>query len=362
MVKKTQKRKLTSYYRSTKRRNTGGSRRTASKKTYRRKSRNRSRRGSSRVLGGNSRKGGKGKLVLGNLRTYIQSYADRAVCSIPAGIATDPIGKRCTWFTTGDASVNGAAGIGLNGIGPCLYMADILERDEQTTAGSAYPVTETKFTIHRSFHEHSLSNMSNGTAMLTIYYCICQRDVINVQNQQSLVTILGDGFFQRGFGAGKGVTNSGVYDASLTPFDSHKFCSYFKVYKTETCNMDPGQTIKRKLIMGPKRINIDHYTTQTAANQSTLTADLNFSHRKGEKILLFKLEGQPANTAGGKMTFTSPAVDMITLCNYSYQAINRQAPIITKANAIGFDGSGDTGYNVQIMEDETGAVVQQVNA
>lgn len=359
------KRKISDYYKSTKKRarRVGGTKTRISyakgRKNYRRKGQRMGR----RTRGGRRKKGSRTKTITGNLRTLTQSIADRVTVPSPVGTAgtTDAFGKKCAYLFSG---VKTGTDYSLGCMTHVINMAALIENDEQSLYITG-ATSETKFVIKDANAKYDFVNMSNGSAKLTIYTCVCQRDIINGQLSTNFISILGDGFYQRGLTAGgRGLSDQGVYDASLTPFDSHKFCSYFKVLKSEICVMDPGSMQTRTIKTGRQQINMEHYTTQSATAQNSLQAGLDYSHRRGQKFLFIKVEGQPANDNGNETTrdlsYTTPAIDMITEVSYTFQAVNRQAPIIAQMTSVGFGVPAASG--VQLMEDETGNVVNQVNA
>lgn len=298
------------------------------------------------------------KVTRGNLRNLTEQVADRVTVTTPAGTAGTPdsLGKACTWYYPGCNSSNFDYGLG------CMYhiiqMSALIEQDEQG-ASFATTLAETEFMVKDSQSKYDFVNCSDAASKLSVYHCTVKRDVINTNSQYDFISMLGDGFYQRGVSQnGRGRGNGGVTDATLTPFHSHKFCSYVHVTKVETLILDPGQTITKFVNTGSYYVNSSHYTTQTAVGQTSATATLDYSHRRGEKFLFVKVEGQPANDATNRLSYTTPAIDVICTLSYTFQSINRQAPVITRLGAVNFSIPG----TIQIMEDETGAVIPQANA
>lgn len=354
------KRKISDYYRSTKKRRSQPRRKVYASHPN---AKHRGRYGKKRRMGRRSRYGRKtktsrSKTTYGNLRNITHQIADRVVVGISSGTAgaADTKGKQCTWLYTGANSPNFDYGLGC--MSHITYMASIAEVDE-SSAFYGQVVPETKYLVKDSQAIYDITNCSDASTKITMYHCTVKRDVINSNSQYNFISLLGDGYFQRGLVAGgRGQANSGVTDATLTPFHSHKFCSYIHVGRTETVILDPGQVCKRAVKTGSYNVNMAHYTTSTTAGQTSGTATLDYSHRRGEKFIFMKIEGQAANDSSNRLTYTSPAVDLITTMSYTFQAINRQAPTITTLQAINFSVPS----TVQIMEDETGAVVPQANA
>lgn len=354
------KRKISDYYRSTKKRRGGPKRKVyASHPNYKHRGRyNTKRRMGRRTRYGRKTKTSRIRTTYGNLRNITQQVADRVIVANSTGTAgnADNIGKRCTWLYSGVNSPNFDYGLGC--MAHITNMASIAEVDENS-AFLGQVVPETKFQVKDSQAQYDITNCSDASSKLTVYHCTVKRDVVNVNSNYNFVSMLGDGYFQRGLiTGGRGQANQGLIDAAYTPFHSHKFCSYVHVGRVETIILDPGQVCKRTVKTGSYSVNMSHYTTSTAVGQTSGTATLDYSHRRGEKFLLIKVEGQAANDSANSLSFTSPAIDMITTLSYTFQAINRQAPTLTTFGAINFK----IPTTVQIMEDETGAVIPQANA
>lgn len=357
------KRKISDYYASRKKRHNTGGRKTGTKtrsRMVRRLGKGRIRKG--RGMGRRSRhsrikKGSHVKTTVGNLRTLTQQIIDRVSVPTHSGTAGTPdnVGKQCTYYYPG---VNQQTSFSLGGVPHCISMASILEVDEASLFVGTNTLSETTYLVKDSQQTYDIVNCSNGAARLTIYYIRCKMDVLNGQSQGNPLATMGDGFFQRFYGQTRGPSNAGIFACDLTPFQSHKFCQYYTVYKQEVVLMDPGSMQTRRLVTGSYPVNMSHYTTQTATGQSSLNATQDYSHRRGEKFLLIKLEGQPANDSAYNLTYTNPAIDVDCRCSYTYQSRNRQAPTLTSLTPINYKLPG----TVQIMEDETGAVVNQVDS
>lgn len=357
------KRKISDYYAQRKRRSYGGSRK-PSKITRKRNIRRRTtlrrtkRRVGSRSRRGYSKKGSRVKVTVGNLRTLTQQIIDKIKVGAPSGTAgtADVQGKRCNYYYPG---VNQSSCYALGGLYHVINMADLIEKDEFSVSNaSGQTVAETTYMVKDSFQDYDIVSCSNAAARMRIYHCYCKMDVINGESQSDIFAVLGDGFYQRGISNNRGGLNLGLTDPSITPFQSHKFCQYFTITKVENVILDPGAMISRRIVTGSYHVNMSHYTTQTTTNQTSLTATKDYSHRKGERFLLIQLEGQPANDSSSNLSYTSPSIDVDCKTSYTYQAMNRQAPILTELTALQYTVPN----GLQIVEDETGAVIAPVNA
>lgn len=371
------KRKITQYYRATKKAKNGvqvrNTRRAAPKNRRRRVTIKRTR----RRIPKKKRKTNT-KTTLGNVKTYLVENAD--ICVVPTasvGGGSDYIGQRCAYFAPGcsTSSTITAPGncLALNGIQAIVNMADIIRKAEQDS-GSPGVTGETKYIIKNSSQVYQLVNQSNSIATITAYYCVAQRDVMadsaSSSPQRDPVFILSDGFYQRGETTGTGLApivgkqNPQLNDTLLSPFDSHRFCSFFKIFKTETYQMDPGMNKSHILKSSNKFINYDHYTQfqNNAYQGGTETYAVQYTHRKGEQFIMFKVTGQPSDFNNEQLTFTSPKIDMITKTHYNFQSISRQQPIIYRDFAVGFQQKATTTTVPTIMVDESGVPATATNA
>lgn len=373
------KRKITQYYRSTKRSKNGVSvpntRRATPKNRRRRRVPSKLR----RTIKRRTKRKSLTKTTYGNIKTYLVENADIAVVPPPAvGGGADFVGQTCAYFATGCSAISSPyiAGncLALNGMAAVVNMADIIRRAEQDS-GSAGPSGETRFMIKNSVQTYQLVNQANSVATVTAYFCLCQRDVQQISSGDSARdprTILGDGFYQRGettasvASPAPGINNPQLSDALLSPYDSHRFCSFFKIYKTQTVQMDPGMNKSFILKSNSKFINYDHYTQFTSlqinGGGTTEASTLQYSHRKGEQFILFKVVGQPSDYANNSPTYTTPKVDMITKTHYNFCAINRQQPIIYRDFAVGFVQRATAGTTATVMVDESGVAAADTKA
>lgn len=307
-----------------------------------------------------------------NTATYTYDYADQ--WAVTAGGNVN--GKQCKYGHVGQFS--STAFPFLLNIGHLAQIADDLQRASVNSFnGNTPPIAlETKFFIKNCFQTHEIVNMSNGHTTLYAYKCVFRQDIsysfngtAGANGYQSPINLLGDGFYQRGVtGLGRGRNNIGCTDCDLSPFDSHKFCSMVKILKTSKHDLDAGQIIKFSITKRrPVYINMDHYYTPNASNQTTfasLTPD--YTHRKGEMFYLFRIEGQPSNgngtgTLSTSIFYTSPKVNMITKTHYNATWLNPTLNRIVNNDANNYLAPVNVGDEV-IMNDENGVKVQETNA
>lgn len=288
---------------------------------------------------------------LGNQQTYVQSYCDSVTVPTRPTSGTDTVGKQCQYIYPG---VGGAFSYPLGGLNNLLRMGVIIANQEAVVAG---PFAETKFMVIDSRQSYHLVNQSNGNAVVTAFYCRGRADLPNTTYYTNLRAIIGDGLQQRGLPGNAG-GNASINDDLFTPFDSHRFCSMFKVTKVQKFTMDPGSNRIFHLKTGAYYFDTARYELQPSATSDPVLAQ-NFSHRRGEIFIIFKFSGQPTDDGAGNLSYTSPKLDLITENHYNFRSINRQTPLITKDTPIGYGTS--TNPNL-IMVDESGMAQTEVRA
>jgi len=280
---------------------------------------------------------------LGNIKTYIQQVADTAIVPIPpvGGFNPDLVGTQCVYIAPGVGNSNSTM-IALMGIPDLTQMAhDVYTTDPISTNNSAAGqfLPSTKFRVLNCNSKYTLINQSNSQICVDMFYIKCRRDIPNSWSFADLHTLLGDGFYQRGYGSSRGAANEGINLASLTPYDSTKFTSLFDIYKTEKHILNCGNTIRRTITNGLRYINWEHYEVPNGAGSG---ANQIYSHIKGEKCILFKITPNPVVNLGpsGQLynSYSEPLVQLSSINHYNYQGVNSQQPKILKAPAIGFTG------------------------
>lgn len=299
-----------------------------------------------------------------NKQSMVFDVAD--VISVPASTPTS--GKTCRYGHVGVSTANFVGN--LLSIPHLGYMGNKALQASAPAYGAtgAYgnaataPYLETKYKILDCYQTTELSNTSLGQITLTAYKCEYRRDTANLSSYTSPLWLLGDGFYQRQTSIGsavpvQGYNNSGVTTDSLSPYDSHKFCSFVRILKQTKIQMGPGQiehfTIKR----GSQMINMDHYVTDTSSitQYPTSIGPYDYSHRKGELFYLFKVTGQVTNdmTNPNLIGASTPKVDMITKTHYNFVCLNPALPTVTEITPVNY-GTLTTNEYVDI---ESGTIV-----
>lgn len=300
----------------------------------------------------------------GNIQTYIQQYADSVQVPVRGTSGLDTFGKPCQYMYPG---VGGQDSYALGGIRNKLRMADVIATQDiaaQNQFGAqvnpSAPLSETKYQILDAYQRYHYVNQSNSIAVMTLYYCIARTDVQFANNETNIRSIIGDGFIQRGLGSTQSGGNFYINDDELTPYDSHRFCSYFKIYKTERVLADPGRNVMRTIKMGTTMVDTARLSFTNVTGTGALPSqNPQYAHVKGEKFILLKVTGQPSDDGGANLSYTSPKIDMITVNHYNYRSVCRQQPLIFKDTAVNF-----TTFTAapQIMVDESGTVQPQTFA
>lgn len=299
-------------------------------------------------------------VVRSNLQTLILDNNDSFAVAVPSGTAgsVNNAGKACIYGFVGCTSQGGIHESGLLDLGHMKQMAISLE------SGQSYNVlnngNETKMSIIDCFQTSELINNSNTIANLTSFKVMCRNDIAQngSNNYQNLYNIIGQGFYQRSFGTTAYGANEGLSDAELSLFDSHKFCSEFKIMAVKQTKLDPGATCKFSITARNKVVNWNHYSTITNLTNGVAGSTLDYSHRRGAMMWIHKLEGTPAVDTAGDQCYSLPKIRMITKTHYNFVQVNPSEPIITKINAAGYSNIGSN--NIQIMNDETGVQSNEV--
>lgn len=327
---------------------------------------------------------------MANKQNYVTSCCDVAVANPPLvggtqmNPAADVTGQTSFYFTVG-TTPNGVSGTTdarpLLDMHDIIKMGDVIRQDQTgtvTAGGTVIPqdnIGETKFYVEDCYQNYQLSNACNSVITLYMYTCQIRRDIINGQSCYNITNLLTQGWSQRDFIIGSKTTGSppGDAPADLTPFDSHKFCSFVKILKTEKVLMDPGTQVNRTIRANQKIINYDHYFTYSslAGSQTTESRSQDYSHRAGAMFILFRMVGQPAVraqttngvTSGTQLgTYTVPKIAMITKTHYTFQSISRQAPKGIREVAQGFYDPYIATDNGLIINDENGTIVNGTQA
>lgn len=321
---------------------------------------------------------------MANKQNYITSCCDVAVANGPyvggtqSQPAADVIGQTSLYFTVG-TTPNGVSGT--TDARPMLDMHDVIRMGDTirtdntgtfTAGGTVLPqdlLGETKFYVESCYQNYQLTNQCNSVITLYMYTCQIRRDIINGQSCYNITNLLTQGWSQRDFIVNPKTTGNppGDAPADLTPFDSHKFCSFVKILKTEKVLMDPGTQVNRTIRASDKIINFDHYFTYTslAGSQTTESRSQDYSHRAGAMFILFRMIGQPSVrqqtvnsvTTGTQLgAYTVPKIAMITKTHYTFQSISRQSPKGIREVAQGFYDPYMATDGGEIINDENGQV------
>nr|USZ80616.1 capsid protein [Sichuan tick-associated circovirus 2] len=288
----------------------------------------------------------------GNILTLDYDNADTR--QVPTGTANQ--GKQCTYLVNGQSAARPLGG--LRDIQDMATLITNLEADN-TNQTSDLRSFETKFVVKNSFQESTIINTSNASVLCVTYMVRCRVDIGTAQPYNDIIQILGDGFFQRGYTTGgNGSGNQGCTDASLSPFDSHKWCSYFQVMKTMKYELEAGATkILRVQTRKPYTLNTAHLFEN---NLYSFPAQFNpvLYHRRGEMFCFTKFEGIPADSSTGQW-YTTPKLDMITKTHYNFAMLAPNPPLINRVAATGYTVPTAT---INIMQEEAGVNQVQTNA
>lgn len=258
---------------------------------------------------------------------------------VPPSLAIS--GKACVYYTPG--RVNGvlAAPAGLGCVNDVLRMADILKLN-QTNQVVPTKTLETKFFISYATQRYTVINQNQGQAFLTAYYLYCRRDIAADFNRQDPITDLGNGFLQRGIGTLQGGANEGIFIERNDPFQSHAFCSSYKVLKVTHHKLHGGQMMNFKINIKNQVINLDRYTRALIGgiDATFYNAFRLLSHRQGERFIMFKFSGQMGGSTivAANVGFTQPELDFRCETEYSIRSIFNTGSYTINDPVVGYTG------------------------
>lgn len=275
---------------------------------------------------------------------YIVSFGD--IEQTPAASATT--GKGVVYFT----------GSGVNSSGTQLLNNQCIDNINRLQA-VAFQIDPTanarnlKWFRVEDVIKYQLINQSNGHANIVAYYCRVRENILSSgQNYFNIINLLDAGFKEN-------AVSDGLVRDEITPFQSLKFCGFIKISKVKKFVMSPGEelslslkTFKVRTIVMQKFFNANGTTTWKATAPD-------YQWIKGNKFILFKLTGQPAdNAVGGGFTFTAPKIDMSTTTRMVYKWVQDDVENILEANAVGITA----GVAPTIMTEETDTVATDTAA
>lgn len=199
-----------------------------------------------------------------------------------------------------------------------------------------------KYHLTKVTARYEYSNMSLATTYLTAYFCKVRHNIPDLSGSYSPLIVLGDGFAANNYNnTGTSRGQLGLTDSELTPFQSSRFCSLFKIYKVKKLKLQGGES-GRLTVKQPRMwtLNMDDIVTQT--NVATMTTfplmARYYSHLKGARFILWRIEGEVTNNDAVKtqITNTSPTVNFITHYHYEFKWMSDTHSNIYTQAAVGF--------------------------
>lgn len=190
-------------------------------------------------------------------------------------------------------------------------------------------------------------NQSNGQAIVYVYTCVARRDIPNSQN--SFYNIMANGLREKLSSNDSALTygyagseDDYMRDDTLGPYDSGKFCSYFKVSSRKIV-MNAGDI---KLCYLNKRgmsiINPAVYSSLASNTATWNTGTTDVICRKGAVFQFFKVTGQPTNDTASRqfLGLTSPDIIFTHDYSFSYRFNAEAGAVNTRFAATGYANVG----------------------
>lgn len=217
---------------------------------------------------------------------------------------------------------------------------------------------------------HTIQNVCNRNVKIIGYKCRARRDIPNigpyVDAVNSMQLILAYGFASTNVDAtNRTVTNSGLFRADLTPYDSPYFVDNFKIIKTKTTKLLPGSQCQYT-VNDPKShvINPDRFLDMSTIALTYGTAPKTLIYIKGETFWLFRMvpltiENIAAATVS--IDFSNAKCDMYTKYEYSYKYnpnITQRTDNFATVNIVVPSG---VGANNDVILEQSGTIVQAAN-
>lgn len=114
-------------------------------------------------------------------------------------------------------------------------------------------------------------------------------------------------------------------DIGWTPFQSSKFCQYFKVLKKTKKYMSPGGYFTYQLRNASERV-ISGYNYDVATDTGGTSTTVQPLMTRHTKLLLFICKGQPTTNAEGTSFWSQPRYTMGQTKTINYRILEKNAP------------------------------------
>jgi len=213
-----------------------------------------------------------------------------------------------------------------------------------------------QFILHDKTLSHTLVNNNLGPCYITMYYCINRRDVYGTTVATTLLT---DGWISNS----QSLTVSAASAPSfLTPFMSGTFVENYRIYKTKTLKLMPGETHTVSLSDRKRRmIKEGRFVLPSDQTTTALTVPITYQSLRGNKFILFSIAGSVGNSILSHTAIgtTQPEIDITTKMRMKFQWISDTTPTIFYQNQTGFT-SGIA--NIQLVDPISGTIVTEANA
>lgn len=269
------------------------------------------------------------------------------------GVAAAPGIVSCKYFVpyrAGDVSLaypnfTDSANIGLALNNTTTFTA--LARTQDTN--QAVASIDVAFTSFNYREKHTITNVTNAQVTLTAYYLTCRRDIpyftgttsVSIFNAYNLLDWLGaalarvsvlslsttgiDTAFPTLQSAEFSETSFLMTDNQLDPRMAPLFNQYFRIRRVKTKKLGGGGICTFTNNQPRRIINSPNDYKNLLLNTTGWVYDQGATHtvfKRGSQLLLFKLIGQPVNSAATvtQVNLHTPAVDMMSECSFKYQS------------------------------------------
>jgi len=282
------------------------------------------------------------------INTYSFSLAAREVGNV-ASVGTLP----CAYFTSvrftnislGYPNFTDVCGIGMTLTGSSSF--DALTRTDDR--GQAVASIDTAYTTFNYREKHTFTNVTNAQISLDCYYIVCRRDIpkytattaaggfesyqlldwlgaafsrstIDSLNTSGIETAL-PATMNPEFSSASTLMLDSQYEPSMAPY----FNQYFRIRRTKRLKIGGGgiatvsNNVRRRITNAPGDYKNLLLNTSTWIYSDTGATTV---WRKGSSLMLFRMHGQPVNSAAthAAVNYHTPELDHVTQVSFNYQA------------------------------------------
>lgn len=211
-----------------------------------------------------------------------------------------------------------------------------------------------KFVVNYLKYDQTIRNVSTQDLDLTLYDVVLRNGVDpNIELGQDPVTVWDNGLNLESGPSRQPGANYGNYTVNspgTTPFHSQAFCKMFKIKKVTKKTLSAGEVHHHLVTVRPRNM-FDGQGTQAIPAPSVYSRGIYTPGLSGFTMIVGK--GSLVNSATVKMsvTYSKPAVDVISLCTGSFSSFSKDRKF-----HYAYDGLDNTKIDYQGVQDDAGLI------